>query len=55
MNNMFNACNSLTNLDLSSFNTENVINMESIFEGCDNLKILNTTDEKLKDALNEIK
>ena len=31
---MFSVCTSLTNIDLSNFNTQNVINMNYIFCGC---------------------
>ena len=31
---MFSNCSSLTSLDLSNFNTQNVIDMRCIFEGC---------------------
>ena len=34
MNNMFKDCKSLTTLDLSNFNTENVTNMRSMFLNC---------------------
>ena len=31
---MFSGCNSLTNLNLSNFNTQNVTNMEGMFKWC---------------------
>ena len=31
---MFSGCESLTNIDLSNFNTQNVINMSDMFYGC---------------------
>ena len=34
---MFSACKSLTNIDLSNFNTENVTNMGGMFGGCKSL------------------
>ena len=34
------SCNSLVNLDLSSFNTSKVTNMSSMFDGCTSLKEL---------------
>ena len=40
MSGMFNGCNSLTNLDLSGFNTSNVINMSSMFNYCSMLERL---------------
>lgn len=38
---MFNNCESLTSLDLSSFNTSNVTNMENMFQHCISLASLN--------------
>ena len=35
---MFYDCKSLTNLDLSNFNTQNVTNMGEMFSGCNSLK-----------------
>ena len=37
---MFANCENLTNLDLSSFNTSNVINMSGMFFGCSNLQTI---------------
>ena len=34
---MFYECSKLTNIDLSSFNTENVTNMSYMFYGCSKL------------------
>ena len=34
---MFHKCNSLTNIDLSNFNTQNVTNMSGMFYGCNSL------------------
>ena len=34
---MFGGCNSLTNIDSSNFNTQNVTNMYFMFEGCNSL------------------
>ena len=34
---MFYECNSLKNIDLSNFNTQNVINMSRMFYGCKSL------------------
>jgi surface protein len=42
MNYMFFYCNSLTNLDLSSFDTSNVAYFSSIFSDCTNLEVLRT-------------
>ena len=41
MSYMFVYCESLTNLDLSNFNTENVTNMKSMFILCESLTNLN--------------
>jgi surface protein len=38
---MFNNCSSLTELDLSSFNTINVTNMGNMFQDCSSLTSLN--------------
>jgi surface protein len=37
---MYNRCSSLESIDLSSFNTNNVINMNDMFKGCSSLKSL---------------
>ena len=44
MSHMFYNCESLTNLDVSSFNTENVIYMHGMFEGCKSLTNLNLSN-----------
>ena len=51
---MFSGCSSLTNLNLSNFNTQNVTDMFYMFDGCSSLKKDNiiTNDEKI---LNQIK
>ena len=41
---MFSGCNSLTNLNLSNFNTQNVTNMTSMFSGCTSLTNLNLSN-----------
>ena len=38
---MFSGCSNLTSLDLSSFHTSNIVNMESMFENCISLISLN--------------
>ena len=38
---MFYNCHNLLNLDLSSFNTNNVTNMSKMFERCDKLLGIN--------------
>ena len=55
---MFYGCSSLKSIDLSSFNTTNVNNMESMFIGCSSLKKenvkINKTDKKLLNKINEL-
>ena len=40
---MFNNCNSITSIDLSSFNTKEVVDMQYMFSGCTNLIYINLT------------
>ena len=49
MSYMFYNCNSLTKLDLSNFNAQNVINISFIFADCYSLKKENilTNDDKI--------
>ena len=49
MNGMFAFCKSLTNLNLSNFNTQNVTNMSYMFVNCESLKNYNiiTKDNKI--------
>ena len=51
---MFFECNSLKNIDLSNFNTQNVTNMEGIFDGYNSLK-KNNIKTKDKKILNQLK
>ena len=46
---MFSGCNSLTNLNLSNFNTQNVTDMSGMFSGCNSLKKYNiiTKDKEI--------
>ena len=44
MNSMFSGCELLTNIDLSNFNTQNVINMACMFKGCKNIKNINLSN-----------
>ena len=44
---MFSECSSLTSLNLSNFNTNNVEDMSEMFYGCSSLTSLNTTDQRL--------
>ena len=39
MSYMFYECSSLTNIDLSNFNTQNVTNLGNMFNGCSSLEI----------------
>ena len=41
MSDMFSDCSSLTSLNLSNFNTNNVNDMSYMFSECSSLKILN--------------
>ena len=41
---MFSDCSSLTNLNLSNFNTNNVTNMEAMFSYCSTLTNLNLSN-----------
>ena len=43
MDYMFNGCSSLTNIDLSNFNTAKVTNMTFMFDGCSSLTSLDLT------------
>lgn len=44
MMSMFRGCHNLKELDLSNFNTENVINMSRMFEDCTKLTTLSVKD-----------
>ena len=48
---MFNECSSLTSLNLSNFNTNNVNNMSYMFNECSSLTSLNTKDKKIFEEL----
>ena len=37
MESMFSDCNSLSSIDLSNFNTQNVTNMRYMFDDCNSL------------------
>ena len=41
MSQMFGGCSSLINLNLSTFNTENVTDMNSMFSDCTSLTYIN--------------
>ena len=44
MGSMFNGCSSLKEINLSNFDTHNVINMKVIFFGCSSLKEINLSN-----------
>ena len=52
---MFYGCNSLTNLNLSNFNTQNVTNMSFMFVGCNSLNKENliTKDKNVLEEFDE--
>ena len=58
MSHMFFNCSSLNSINLSSFNTSNVIDMSYMFYYCSSLKknniIFNKNDNKLLEQINEI-
>ena len=41
---MFSGCKSLSSIDLSNFNTQNVTNMRSLFDGCNSLSSINLSN-----------
>ena len=41
---MFNGCSKLININLSNFNTQNVINMSEMFGGCESLTNINLSN-----------
>ena len=43
MSNMFYACTSLINLDISNFNTQNVTDMGGMFNGCESLNTIDVS------------
>ena len=52
MNVMFYNCNSLTNLDLSNFNTQNVTNMSRMFGSCKSLTNLDLSNFNTQNVIN---
>lgn len=48
---MFNGCGNLIELNLSSFNTSNVVNMQNMFSKCSNLKTIYVGDYWKTDKL----
>ena len=51
-NRIFCGCESLTNLDLSNFNTQNVTNMECMFRNCESLTNLNLSNFNTQNVTN---
>ena len=45
---MFYGCKSLTNINLSNFNTQNATNMSGMFDGCNSLKKENIITKDIK-------
>ena len=52
MSNMFCKCSSLTSLNLSNFNTNNVNNMSYMFCDCSSLTYLNLSDFNTNNVYN---
>jgi len=49
---MFCDCNSLSSLDLSNFNIENVTNMSGMFRSCRSLKSLDLSNFNTENVIN---
>ena len=52
MRNMFSNCSSLTSLNLSKFDINNVINMNNMFSECTSLTSLNLTNFRMNNKIN---
>ena len=52
MSSMFEGCNSLTYLDLSNFNTSQVMSFNGMFNGCESLESLNLSNFDTSNAYN---
>ena len=52
MDHMFFRCESLTNIDLSNFNTENVTNMEYMFYKCKSLTNIDLSNFNTQNVTN---
>ena len=48
---MFEFCSSLTSLNLSNFNTSNVVDMESMFSNCGSLTSLDLSNFKTSNVV----
>ena len=55
MNHMFKYCYNLTNLDLSSFDTRNVINVSGMFADFYEIKLIKIKKNLNQKFLNELK
>ena len=51
---MFYGCKSLTNINLSNFNTKNVQDMKGMFYGCKSLTNINSNDTKLLEQFKQV-
>ena len=51
---MFSDCFVLQTIDLSHFNTDNVIDMGWMFDGCNNLKMLNLSSFNMNKVTEQI-
>ena len=49
---MFYYCKNIINIDLSNFDTSNIINMERMFCGCENLIDINLSNFETKNVTN---
>ena len=54
MSHIFYECTTLTSLDLSNFNNDNVIDMSHMFYNCSALDTLNLSNFKTKKLTNDI-
>ena len=52
MSYMFSHCESLTNINLSNFNTQNVTNMSYMFADCKSLKNINLSNFNTQNVTN---
>ena len=50
MSDMFWGCSSLTNINLSNFNTQNVKNMSSMFSRCNSLTNINLSNFNIQNV-----